>query len=230
MNVRNDYLNKNLIVTDHALERWGERGEGELAERLKTALPFGGQLGDLHLLLLSGDMVFATRDKADCCVVTTCLTKQQAIANMQVYGIRGDFQVESQAGVKSTSLCSRSRIAKEEAKRLSEAGSNPEALSDEDLQSLFLEAVEFRDGLAVLRTQDRHYCSARDRINNLIQALKDERGKRKKAAKRERHLLYMEASYAGLSRAIRELLTEEQSQAVFARANEIRDEKLGRVQ
>ncbi len=86
----------------HALDAWRERFGTEenhaynlpaqyatLAIPLAKAIPFGGQRGDA-MLLVSGDIVFAIGNMkpAGHRPVLTCLTKHQAIVNMQMRGVR----------------------------------------------------------------------------------------------------------------------------------------------
>jgi hypothetical protein len=82
--VQNDHVGV-VIVTTHARERFAERADiGESLEAiLKRAMPFGGQAGD-GILLADGDVVFATNKSWRGRVVTTVLTMDQAIANMEM--------------------------------------------------------------------------------------------------------------------------------------------------
>ncbi len=82
MRVLNDHLGE-LFLTDHAEERWLERGDGALLQdSIKIAVPFGAQLGD-DILLRNEDVVFATTKSGANRVVTTVLTYDFAVANIQ---------------------------------------------------------------------------------------------------------------------------------------------------
>lgn len=81
-----------LHVTQHALSRFSERMDGNFHARLKAAVPFGAQRGD-DLLLRDDDAVFtvAREQETGRRVVTTVLTLDQAVANMQASGIQADL-------------------------------------------------------------------------------------------------------------------------------------------
>jgi hypothetical protein len=76
-----------LRVSWHAVHRWKDRGQGELIDSIARAVPYGGQRNG-SMLLRDGVNVFAvSSDK----VVTTVLTSEMAIANMQMsLGVRMD--------------------------------------------------------------------------------------------------------------------------------------------
>ena len=79
LQVENVHIGR-LRVSHHARERWSERSSGDLAESLGRAVPFGGQRGN-SILLLDGDVVFTVDRSAS--IVTTVLTKAQAMVNME---------------------------------------------------------------------------------------------------------------------------------------------------
>ncbi len=83
--VRNDHVG-HLHVTPHAFERWQERSTpaDDLRMHLKVAHPFGVQHGS-HLLLASGLWVFTVVPRDVGRVVTTTLTRDQAVTNMQTF-------------------------------------------------------------------------------------------------------------------------------------------------
>lgn len=79
------------VITEHAAQRWAERGDGsDLMQELSNGARVGVQRGSDYFLMLPGESV-AVIAKGNC--VKTILTKDQAIANMQlsVAGRRGDF-------------------------------------------------------------------------------------------------------------------------------------------
>lgn len=69
------------IITPHAAQRWIERGDGDLMQELASGSRVGVQRGTDYLLLLPCEAV-AVVAKGD--RVKTILTKEQAIANMQM--------------------------------------------------------------------------------------------------------------------------------------------------
>jgi len=78
-----------FIVTDHAAARLVERLDPHavLMEELPRAVPFGAQKGNDELRLLPCGMVAVTRPAGRSWVVTTVLTVEQAVANMEAAGI-----------------------------------------------------------------------------------------------------------------------------------------------
>lgn len=71
-------------ISEHARRRWDERFPGrDIEEELPKATPFGAQRGDATVLL-NEDAAFVVRKGS----VVTCLTKEMAIANMQMTGVR----------------------------------------------------------------------------------------------------------------------------------------------
>jgi hypothetical protein len=89
MQVHNDCLNEPLIVTRHARERFAERGEGDMADAVRLAVPYGGQYGSDMLLLAHAQVVFPTRRFGGVRRIVTTLTKAQAVVNLQDRG--GNF-------------------------------------------------------------------------------------------------------------------------------------------
>lgn len=75
-------------ITPHARDRWEERcGLEGLQESLAVAVPFGAQYsGSAYLLDPARQMVFVVADGR---TVTTILTREQAVANMQAFGLAG---------------------------------------------------------------------------------------------------------------------------------------------
>ncbi len=75
---------KKLTVHSHALERWKERFPNRnIDQELATAIPYGAQRGNAQLLK-NNDAVFVVEKN----LVVTCLTLEQAIANMQMKGVQ----------------------------------------------------------------------------------------------------------------------------------------------
>lgn len=75
---------KKLTVHSHAVERWKERFPNRnLDQELATAIPYGAQRGRAQLLK-NNDAVFVVEKN----LVVTCLTLEQAIANMQMKGVQ----------------------------------------------------------------------------------------------------------------------------------------------
>lgn len=73
-------------ISDHARWRMSERGpQGvDLREEIKNAVPFGAQYGKCFMLLMPCGMVAAGDGNA----ITTVLSQDQAIVNMQSRGMR----------------------------------------------------------------------------------------------------------------------------------------------
>lgn len=82
--LRNDMLGKSFHVTNHAIDRWNERGTSDdMSAVFRRALPFGVQKGPC-LMLMDGEVVFVTScSENGGRAITTVLTREQAMANMQ---------------------------------------------------------------------------------------------------------------------------------------------------
>ena len=80
------------IITQHARERWIERGGGstDLATELIAGVRYGAQKGSDFSLLLPNDLVAIIRDGN---VVVTIITKDHCIANMQMNGRRMGIEI-----------------------------------------------------------------------------------------------------------------------------------------
>jgi len=75
---------KKLTVSSHAVERWKERFPNRnLDQELGKAIPYGAQRGKAQFLK-NNDAVFVVERN----LVVTCLTLEQAIANMQMSGVQ----------------------------------------------------------------------------------------------------------------------------------------------
>lgn len=81
LKVRNTHFDKILRVSLHAIDRWMQRSSGDIRESLARAIPFGGQYKSA-MMLIDGDIVFVLQQQK--WTVTTVLTKDQAIANIEM--------------------------------------------------------------------------------------------------------------------------------------------------
>jgi hypothetical protein len=85
-----------LTISQHARQRWAERFSGRnLESELARAVPFGAQRGN-STVLLHEDAAFVVQGGN----VVTCLTKEMAITNMQISGVRFNAFIESECEVK----------------------------------------------------------------------------------------------------------------------------------
>ena len=91
-----------LHVTYHALRRFHERASGDFTLRLSQSVPFGAQLGTKSLFLRDGDIVFTVEKDEGIHVVTTVLTQELAIANMQSRGMGTTIAVPIKAVTRRT--------------------------------------------------------------------------------------------------------------------------------
>jgi hypothetical protein len=80
---------QDYVIKSHADDQYLNRGgKSNLREELKSATPFGSQWRKGFLLLLPGGLVAAGEAEDGKYVITTVLTKDFAIANMQAGGVR----------------------------------------------------------------------------------------------------------------------------------------------
>jgi len=102
-----------MRFSPHAIERWSEWFDcHSLEEQLKESVPWGAQRRSDRLLLSPSGAVFV----CDGNVVKTVLTKEQAIANMQMHGIgicHGIAGVVDRYGIRSTKRLQRIDAAAE---------------------------------------------------------------------------------------------------------------------
>ena len=80
------------VINIHAWDRWAERGpvDGDLEKELEKGVLFGAQKGDGFLVRLPCNCVAGGYRSKKVYVVTTILTMEMAIANMQCY-IKSDI-------------------------------------------------------------------------------------------------------------------------------------------
>ena len=97
---------KCTIISQHALTRFKSRVQMEtlLRDQLKNSVPIGGQLGDAQMRLLPCGLVATVVTQADIDVVTTILTQEMAVANMQSKGIPFELPVEKKSENRRKSL------------------------------------------------------------------------------------------------------------------------------
>ncbi len=115
MIVVNEHTKHRIHITAHGVERWLERfgsNGGDLAESLRVAIPFGGQIGD-SIMLANGDQCFAISGKKPngSRMLITCLTKSQAISNMQMRGIQFSEPMQDSVAPKLTKAEKKARKA-----------------------------------------------------------------------------------------------------------------------
>lgn len=74
-----------IKVSQHAMDRWDERGSqaNTLDDSVKAAVPFGAQRGTGDTLLIHDEIVFAVRRAGRKHVMTTVLSKDFAVANIE---------------------------------------------------------------------------------------------------------------------------------------------------
>lgn len=85
------------VINTHTWNRWAERGPvgGDLEKELEKGVLFGAQKGDGFLVKLPCNCVAAGYRSKKVYVITTILTMEMAIANMQCYINRDIFQSEN---------------------------------------------------------------------------------------------------------------------------------------
>lgn len=90
-------------ISDHALDQYISRGgEATLAEELKLASPVGSQWKKGFLLLLPSGLVAAGEIDGGRHVIATVLTKEFAMVNMQMRGVRISTPVSNPTNVKES--------------------------------------------------------------------------------------------------------------------------------
>lgn len=81
LRTKNNHFDRILNVTLHAMDRWMQRSKGDIREAIARAIPFGGQCGSATMLI-DDEIVFVLERKK--WTITTVLTKDQAIANIDM--------------------------------------------------------------------------------------------------------------------------------------------------
>lgn len=108
--MRPEYENEivgTLKMSWHAMNRWKERVNGDLLESIWKAVPYGGQKGG-SMFLRNGDTVFVINVHK---VIVTVLTREMAIANMQMVSAMGPR--ESPESIVPAKKPSPKKVAKE---------------------------------------------------------------------------------------------------------------------
>ena len=225
----NAHLGEMVYVCGHARDRWTERGEGDLGVSVREAIPFGVQYGEGCLLLAHEDMVFVTQKRGAHRTIVTCMTKEQALVNMQKVGVRVKIPLRPSAVPGEETASPRTLlpmpVASEESARanvLAMAKANETAnrllqqfnakVSDEWLAEAELSIPALRHMInPKLKT----------RINVLMNTIQRERGMRSDINRYKAHAMLMERQQSALRLACKQLLSPEQYEAVQSRKQEI---------
>lgn len=211
--VLNELTKDRCLVSDHAKGRFDETIHSEetpLETRLQRAVPWGGQNGGA-LFLLDRDIVFVTKlrdgSRRD---VTTVLTKELAIANMQA-AHRHDAGVDKQAssgqpvnGKQSAkdSILARLPIIKK--------------MGTEQLELLLVECAEGKK-LSPAYSSTWH---------QVVQAAKQRLEKIRKTTAAHFELTKVQTMLKSLKMVLQAECTEEQYNALIAKATEISTKRI----
>lgn len=210
----NAYLDGMLYVCEHARERWVERaGEMDLGRTLREAMPFGVQKGGDSVLLAANEMVFVVERRGSRRTVVTCMTKEQALVNMQNIGVRVKIPLRpGEAQPLHPEIVQARQSAQATADRMMEQTGSLSAKTDEELAAFEATTLRIRDEIGNAKISRR--------LNLFLQNVQRELGARRTVAKYKRHASLMDANRQALRKAIHEIVPHQQ-QAIFARASAI---------
>jgi hypothetical protein len=225
----NAHLGEMVYVCGHATDRWSERGEGDLGVSIRDAIPFGVQYGEDCLLLAHEDMVFVTQKRGAHRTIVTCMTKEQALVNMQKVGVRVKIPLRPSAVPNAAELrallpmpVASAESARENVLAMAKANETANRLLQQFNSKVSDEWLADAE-LSIPALRHLINPKLKARINLLLNTIQRERGLRTDVNRYKAHAMLMERQQSALRLACRQLLSSEQYDAVQARKQEIEE-------
>lgn len=209
----NDHLGTMLYVRKHARDRWNERGEGDLLASLKIAVPFGMQKGESNILLAAGDMVFPVEYRGAMRVVVTCLTKEQALINIQNLGVRIAVPLRPEAPPDPEVVAQRQSAMEAAERLLQQSAAVVKNGTVEDLEKVEAEIIEVKGWVPD---------ADRKKLMRVFNAVQQKLSQRRKLEGVKKHAVTQEQCIAALKRAVHEIVPS-RAREIFERATVIRE-------
>lgn len=193
-------------ISQHARQRWAERFEGrDLESELALAIPFGAQRGN-STVLLHEDAAFVVQGGN----VVTCLTKEMAITNMQISGVRFNSFVESDCEVKPSVNSSRPDPVT--------VGKMVQQIAACDKRSVSVVA----DVLAAASEEDLKHLAETTGLKKICQMIE---GLKRKQRKAHDHARMVEARLSSIRKATQNLVGMQTCHRILKDAEQIRKQK-----
>jgi hypothetical protein len=224
----NSHLGEMVYVCGHARDRWTERGEGDLGVSVREAIPFGVQYGEGCLLLAHEEMVFVTQKRGAHRTIVTCMTKEQALINMQKVGVRVKIPLRP-AAVLDEKTPDRTLLpmpvasaesARENVLAMAKANETANRLLQQFNSKVSDEWLADAE-LSIPALRHLINPKLKTRINVLMNTIQRERGMRSDVNRYKAHAMLMERQQSALRLACKQLLSPEQYEAVQTRKQEI---------
>jgi hypothetical protein len=223
----NAHLGEMVYVCGHATDRWSERGEGDLGVSIRDAIPFGVQYGEDCLLLAHEDMVFVTQKRGAHRTIVTCMTKEQALVNMQKVGVRVKIPLRPSAVPNAAELrallpmpVASAESARENVIAMAKANETANRLLQQFSAKVSDEWLAEAE-LSIPALRHLINPKLKTRINVLMNTIQRERGMRSDINRYKAHAMLMERQQSALRLACKQLLSPEQYEAVQSRKQEI---------